>query len=128
MYLYTCQRSSSKRHEFKPLQKAAFEKSNYRFQNTLLLERSFLFNMALRKNDLEDRKSKDRSSVVSGLNPYWSDPQKKPNVERKSWSDFFAVAMTEEYLIYTTEVLKIIANGTDRNKSLLINLDHPVAE
>ena len=40
----------------------------------------------------------------------------------------FSVAMTAKHSIFTTEVLRRVANETDRNKPLLNNLDHAVAE
>ena len=40
----------------------------------------------------------------------------------------FSVAMTAKHSISTTEVLRHVANESDRNKALLNNLDHAVAE
>ena len=84
--------------------------------------------MALRQNELEENNTKDGSSAIAGLTPYWSDHQKKPNVEWRKWSDLFAVAMTAKYSISIAEVLRVVANETDRKKALLKNLDHAVAE
>ena len=84
--------------------------------------------MALRQNELEENNTKNGSSAVAGLSSYWSDHQKKPSVEWRKWSDLFAVAMTAKYSISITEVLKVVTNEADRNKALLNNLDHVVAE
>ena len=84
--------------------------------------------MALRNTDPEDGKQKDGTAAIAGLTPYWNDPQRKPNIEWKKWCDLFAVAMTAKYSISIAEVLRIVANETDRNKALLNNLDKSVAE
>ena len=84
--------------------------------------------MALRANELHDSTRKDGSSAVAGLSPYCTDPQKKPSVERRKWSDLIAVAMTAKYSIAISEVFRTVANETDRNKVLLNNLEHAAAE
>ena len=84
--------------------------------------------MALRAKESHENAAKVGSSAVAGLHPYWSDTQKKPSVECRKWSDFFAVAMTAEYSILMSEVLRNVTNEADRNKALLNNLDHAVAE
>ena len=84
--------------------------------------------MALRNTDPEDGKHKDGSATITGLAPYWNDPQKKPNIEWKKWCDLFAVAMTAKYSISIAEVLRTVTNETERNKALLNNLDKSVAE
>ena len=88
----------------------------------------FRYNMALRNTDLEDGKQKEGSSAVAGLTPYWNDPPKKPSNEWKKWNDLLAVAMTAKNSISIQEVLRVVPNETERNKALLNNLDHPVAE
>ena len=50
--------------------------------------------MAMRNIDPEDGNQKEGSSAVAGLAPYWNDPQGKPSIEWKKWSNLFAVAMT----------------------------------
>ena len=84
--------------------------------------------MALRANESHESAAKDGSSAVAGLNPYWNDTQKKPSVERRKCSDLSAVAMAAKYSMSISEVLRTIANETDRNKALLNNLDHGVGE
>ena len=46
----------------------------------------------------------------------------------KKWCDLFAVAMTAKYSISIEEGLRTVANEADRNKAILKNLDHPVAD
>ena len=84
--------------------------------------------MALRANESQENAAKDTNSAVAGLNPYWNDTQKKPSVEWRKWSDLFAVAMTAKYSISIAEVLRTVTNENERNKALLNNLDHAVAE
>ena len=85
--------------------------------------------MALRDKEPHENSSKETgSSAVAGLTHHWSDTQKKPNVEWRKWSDLFAVAMTAKYSIAISEVLKEVTKEADRNKALMNNLDHPVAE
>ena len=74
---------------------------------------------------MKERKRKDVISAVAKLNPYWNDPHKKPSVKWKKWKHFFLVAMTANYSISTTEVLR---HEADRNKAVLNNLDDAVAE
>ena len=84
--------------------------------------------MALRANDPDVGKTTNGNSAVAGLALYWNDPHQKPNIEWKKWFDLFTVAMTAKYSISIAEVLRIVTNEADRNKALLNNLDHPVAE
>ena len=84
--------------------------------------------MALRANESQENAAKGTNSAVAGLNPYWNDTQKKPSVEWRKWSDLFAVAMTAKYSISIAEVLRTVTNENERNKALLNNLDHAVAE
>ena len=84
--------------------------------------------MALREKEPHESRAKDGSSAVAGLSPYWTDAHKKPSVEWRKWSDLVAVAMTTKYSISIAEVLRVVANEADRNKALLNNLDHAVAE
>ena len=57
------------------------------------------YNMALRHNEHVDHKTKDWSSAAAGLSPFWSNPQRKPNVEWRKWNNLFAVAMTSTHPI-----------------------------
>ena len=88
--------------------------------------------MALQQNDSEDVESKDRSSPVAGLVPNWNYSQRKPSIEWKKWRSgaimYFAVAVTGKHSISIREVLRAVANETDRNKALLNILDHPMAK
>ena len=84
--------------------------------------------MALRANDPDTGKITNGKSAVAGLALYWNDTHQKPSIEWKKWCDLFAVAMTAKYSISIAEVLRTVTNKTDRNKALLNNLDHPVAE
>ena len=84
--------------------------------------------MALQAQESHENAAKEGSSAIAGLNPYWSDTQKKPSVEWRKWSNLFAVAMTAKYSISISEVLRTVGNETERNKALLNNLDHAVAE
>ena len=59
---------------------------------------------------------------------YWNDPHQNPNFEWKKWCDLFAVAMIAKYSISIAEVMRTVANEADRNKKLLNNFDHSVAE
>ena len=65
---------------------------------------------------------------MAGLSPYWQDPHSKRSIEWKKWNDLFSVAMTAKHPISTAEVLRHVANETDRKKALLNNLNHAVAE
>ena len=73
--------------------------------------------MALRAKEPHENATKDESSAVAGLSPYWNDGQKKPSVEWRKWSDLFAVAMIAKYSISIAEVLRDVTNEADR-KSL----------
>ena len=84
--------------------------------------------MALRHNNNEEEKRQEGGTAVAGLSPYWNDPHSKPRIEWKKWSDLFSVAMTAKQSILTAEVLRQVTNETDRNKALLNNLDHAVAD
>ena len=84
--------------------------------------------MELRHNNNEEEKRKEAGTAVAGLSPYWNDPHSKPSIDWKKMSDLFSLAMTAKHSISTAEVLRQVTNETDRNKALLNNLDHAVAE
>ena len=100
---------SSKRHTAKPLQQVAFIHYSSSELKTFVTSQ-FCYNMALRANHSKESSSKDESSAVAGLSQYWHDPQKKPNIVWRKWSDLFAVAMTAKYSIAISEVLRVVTN------------------
>ena len=82
----------------------------------------------MRVNDPDSVTITNGNSAVAGLALNWNDPHQKPSIEWKKWCDLFAVAMTAKFSISIAEVLRTVTNETDRNKALLDNLDHSVAE
>ena len=83
--------------------------------------------MVLRQNNTQHQKRKEERSTIAELAPYWSDPQRKPNIESRKWSDLFDEAMAAKYSKSTAELLHG-ANETDPNKAKLNNLEVPLAE
>ena len=85
--------------------------------------------MALRATTKDEEEEDNKKSGISGLQVYWQDQRKQPQMEYERWQDLFEMSLIGKYSIQVEEILRPIREGdAKRQKELMRNMDQAIAE
>ena len=85
-------------------------------------------NMALRATTKDGEEEDDnKKSGISGLQAYWQDANKKPQMEYQRWQDLFEMSLMGKHSIEVEEIIRE-EGGNPRKKELMGNMEKAIAE
>ena len=83
--------------------------------------------MALRASKDGDEEEDGHKSGISGLQSYWQDASKKPQMEYQRWQDLFEMSLMGKHSIEVDEITRELG-GVQRRKELMGNMEKEAAE
>ena len=83
--------------------------------------------MALRSSKDAEEQEDNKKSGISGLQAFWQDANKKPQMEYQRWQDLFEMSLMGKHSIEVDEITRV--EGTvQRRKELMGNMEKEAAE
>ena len=83
--------------------------------------------MALRATKDGEEEDDNKKSGISGLQAYWQDANKKPQMEYQRWQDLFEMSLMGKHSIEVDEITREVGQ-VPRRKELMGNMEKETAE
>ena len=86
--------------------------------------------MALRSSKDGEEEDDNKKSGISGLQAYWQNANKKPEMEYQRWQHLFEMSLMGKYSIEAEEITRDIppSGGIDRRKEMMGNMEREGAQ